>query len=73
MLVVIDLPDNSYETGVLKRLVQEWNEVEPRHKFQYTVDQYEGVDFSIPLCQDVIEHFCDGNESLICDIKFCKY
>lgn len=66
MRVKIDLPEDRYGKMRLKELVEDWNDMEPENMFEESYrGDYVAEDLSLPLVQDVVEHFNGNNIHII--------
>lgn len=66
MKVKIDLPDDRYGRMRLEKLVEDWNDMEPDNMFEESYrGNYVAEKLSLPLVQDVVEHFNGNNIHII--------
>lgn len=66
MNVKIDSPEDRYGKMRLKELVEDWNDMEPENMFEESYrGDYVAEDLSLPLVQDVVEHFNGNNIHII--------
>lgn len=66
MRVKIDSPEDGYGKMRLEKLIEDWNATEPDNKFEESYrGDYVAEDLSLPLVQDVVEHFNRNNIHII--------
>lgn len=66
MKVKIDSPEDRYGRMRLEELVEDWNDMEPDNKFEESYrGNYVAEKLSLPLVQDVVEHFNGNNIHII--------
>lgn len=66
MKVKIDLPEDRYGKMRLEELIEYWNDMEPDNMFEESYrGDYVAENLSLPLVQDIIEHFNGNNIHII--------
>lgn len=66
MRVKIDSPEDRYGKMRLEELVEDWNDMEPDNVFEESYrGGYVAEKLSLPLVQDVVEHFNGNNIHII--------
>lgn len=66
MRVKIDSPEDRYGKMRLEELIEDWNATEPDNKFEESYrGDYVAEKLSLPLVQDVVEHFNGNNIHII--------
>lgn len=66
MKVKIDLPEDRYGKMRLEALINDWNDMEPDNMFEESYrGDYVAENLSLPLVQDIIEHFNGNNIHII--------
>lgn len=66
MRVKIDSPEDRYGKMRLEELIEDWNATEPDNKFEESYrGDYVAEGLSLPLVQDVVEHFNGNNIHII--------
>jgi hypothetical protein len=66
MNVKIDSPEDRYRKMRLEELIEDWNDMEPDNKFEVSYrGNYVAEGLSLPLVQDVVEHFNGNNIHII--------